>query len=741
MTLAHNAIAEARYLAQQSRAPRLRTMLEFAEEEIVLPDGPDQGLRFRCDRQPYSRLWFRAVDSGEFNEFIASGPVQSGKSLTCFVIPLLYHNFEMRETAVCGLPDMDMASDKWRRDLLPVILRTRYNDLLPNQGSGSRGGGKTDLIEFGNGAALKFMSGGGRDKSRAAFTTRVLAITETDGLDTVGMGSDEADKIKQLEARTSAFDTRKRIYKECTVSMAHKHTWARIWNSTRSRIVLWCPYPECGAGVTPERQHLAGWENATTVAEARRNSRWHCPACGGEWSEADRLRAHDDEILVHGGVRDVSISELYEFIGSREWSVVFENRSDLDNRLKSGVAIRTESGVWLSGYDPEADVRVCGFRYAAINNMLVSAGTIGEKLWEAAQATDPENAERELCQYYFCLPYVPDIQDAESLVIDVIAERYSGVARGYVPADAEAVTVGVDVGKAILHWVVIAWRSLDGFYQGLGEKLHGQYQVVAYGHWPTPHTLSTEARILAALHDLAEELEKGFPLTQATTYAPTLDTFTGENGVVCVRHNVGLVDARWRPDPVMRFCSEHHKLHGGTPRWRPSEGFGATAEIGNDSHYTHPRKPGGTVRWVGEQCHVFENAANKINVVKIDADHWKTRVHSMFNTPLDQPGSLAIFNGERREHTAYARAITAEKAVQEFILEKGTITKWVRVRQDNHWLDATELACVGGHLCPWIDLTGRAGRVQQVNVTPAAPRAEKQTSRGRGDKPFLASAR
>jgi hypothetical protein len=37
-----------------------------------------------------------------------------------------------------------------------------------------------------NGAVLKFMSGGGGDKSRAGYTARVVVVTDTDGLDTPG---------------------------------------------------------------------------------------------------------------------------------------------------------------------------------------------------------------------------------------------------------------------------------------------------------------------------------------------------------------------------------------------------------------------------------------------------------------------------------------------------------------------------------------------------------------------------
>jgi hypothetical protein len=44
-------------------------------------------------------------------------------------------------------------------------------------------------------------------------------ITETDGMDESGEGSREADKIEQLEGRTLAYGSAKRIYLECTFSI------------------------------------------------------------------------------------------------------------------------------------------------------------------------------------------------------------------------------------------------------------------------------------------------------------------------------------------------------------------------------------------------------------------------------------------------------------------------------------------------------------------------------------------
>jgi phage terminase large subunit GpA len=224
ITSRHQTHEDLLWFLSQSRPRRLRSMRQFAEEEIVIPSGPFIGRRFRCARQPYTGLWFDQIDSGRWSRCVATGPTQSGKSLTCFVIPMLYHLFEMGETVICGLPDMDMAADKWREDILPVIDQSRFRSLLPSAGGGSRGG-RVESLQFANGATLKFMSGGGSDKSRAGFTSRVVVITETDGMDKAGGNSRESDKITQIEARTRAYGSRKRIYMECTPSLENGRTW------------------------------------------------------------------------------------------------------------------------------------------------------------------------------------------------------------------------------------------------------------------------------------------------------------------------------------------------------------------------------------------------------------------------------------------------------------------------------------------------------------------------------------
>ncbi|GAH64538.1 unnamed protein product, partial [marine sediment metagenome] len=253
------------------------------------------------------RLWFAAIDSGQWRRFVATGPQQSGKTLQCFVIPLLYHLFELEQTVVCGVPSLDIVADKWKEDILPSLERTRYRNYLPRSGPGSRGGNFV-RITFTNGRTLRFMTGGGGgprgDKSRAAFTAPVVIITETDGMDEPGGRSREADKITQLEGRTRAYGRRARVYMECTLTTEEGRTWQEYTAGTMSEIALRCP--QCQRYSVMGRPNLTGWQQAEDILMAVEQAQFQCPECQALWDEADRAQANLDAVLVHRGqeVRD-----------------------------------------------------------------------------------------------------------------------------------------------------------------------------------------------------------------------------------------------------------------------------------------------------------------------------------------------------------------------------------------------------------------------------------------------------
>lgn len=632
---------EVLWMLRRARSPVLRSMREFAESEIIIPDGPFKNLTFRCERQPFSRIWFDLAHDRRFNRKFAAGCTQSGKSLTCFVIPCLYHLFEMQETVICGVPDMGMAADKWREDLLPAIEHTRYRDLLPTKGAGSRGG-TFDSITFANGVTLKFMSGGGGDKSRAGFTARVLCVTEVDGFDVTSDASREADKFTQLEARTLAYGENKCVYGECTVSIETGRIWTEWVNGTKTDLYPRCPH--CQAYVEIGRDALIGWQDAATEEAARRASHFSCPSCGQAWSENDRRAANIAAVPVHRGQRI--------------------------------------EGEQVVGEIPET--RTMALRWHGGHNFFYDAGYMGAEEWNAARAVDEENAEKKLRQFLWTLPHVPATVDATPLAAHGIMGRMATWRREIVPPDTEHLTLGIDIGKFRCHWVLLAFRA------------SGHVHVVDYGYLePLSDQYGEERAIMAALVEFRDVIERGW-LAQ--------DDAASKGHTLRVPDQVW-IDSRYQKDVVFQFVRD-----SGGDTFQACQGYGVEQRTGT---YLRPRKLTKVVRAIGEEYHLSLDRASQVYVAEINADYWKSWVHARLAQEVREPGAMTLYADLPRVHQKFAKHLTAEKAVEEFIPGKGVLTKWKRVSRQNHWFDATYIASAAGHFCGF-ELVGGA-------PTPEAP--------------------
>lgn len=416
----------------QSEPRVVRPIEQWMEEEVILPSGPYRGERYRHRRHPASRLWFRELDSGRWNRFAASGPTQNGKTVMCYVGPILWHLFELQETTIIGLPTMQMAQDKWTEDLMPAIEASRYAGLLPRTGEGSRGGQVKRAIRFGNGVTLRFMTGGGTDKQRAGYTSRVLGVTETDGMDEAGETSREADKIEQLEGRTRAYGGNKRVYLECTVSIEQGRIWQEITQGSDSRIARPCPH--CAVYVIPERENLVGWQDAESELEAAEKAAFACPSCGETWTDDQRREAAGSAVLIHRGQKVLPGGEIV-------------------------------------GEPPKTNT--LGFRWSAIDNPFTTAADLGAEEWRSKRSHDAENAEKKMRQFVWCLPYIPAEVELVELDSDQLSKRTDAWRKGIVPPDTLAVVVGIDTGKYRLHWHAVALRG------------NGSDAVIEYGEQPT----------------------------------------------------------------------------------------------------------------------------------------------------------------------------------------------------------------------------------------------------------------
>lgn len=639
-----------------ARSAGLRTIRRFAEEEIVIPDGPFEGQRFRCARQPYTGLLFDAIDSGIWPRIVATGPTQSGKSLSAFVIPLLWHLFEIGETVICGLPDMDMAGDKWREDILPAIESSRYREMLPVRGGGSRGG-RVESIQFLHGPTLKFMTGGGGDKSRAGFTARVLVVTETDGMDSAGKNSREADKITQLEGRTRAYGARKRIYLECTVSVEQGRTWREYQAGTCSRIILPCPH--CRGWVAPEREDLHGWQEAENVLAARRVASFFCPACGESWSDGQRRAANEAARLIHDGQE-----------------ILIDGQASGDAK----------------------DTDTLGFRWSAVNNLFVAAGDLGGDEWKGARARDRENAEKELRQFVWCLPALPARLEILSLSEEAICRRQGDTDEGQIPAGTTRVTLGADCGKRWLHWVLCAWQD------------DARGRVVGYGAEPVAwDSAGIELAVLEALRRLGTSFADKQPAggTMQTGWRNIDQAWIDSKWSDSTR-------------AVCQFCREQAaagREPSGSERWRPAQGRGASQK--RNAWEGRALESGAVIRHVGEGFHLKHSPTQQLHFADCDADYWKTSIHQRLTTPAGEAGAIDLYRAPILSHGEFARHLTAERQTEEFVPGKGNVIRWEKWRKQNHWLDCLYLAAAAASFCG-IRLVGREDAPRRLDSASPA---------------------
>ncbi len=165
------------------------------------------------------------MGSGRWTRTAIAGCVQSGKSTIGSILPTLYYLFEWGEDTIFGAPTMKIDQDKWKKELRPAIMASRYANLLPIEGAGSEGG-FAEEIQFLHGASLRFASAGGGDENRSGYPARCVVITEADKMDEAGRSSRETDPLRQLEGRSKSWlEAERRFHTECTVSIATGHIW------------------------------------------------------------------------------------------------------------------------------------------------------------------------------------------------------------------------------------------------------------------------------------------------------------------------------------------------------------------------------------------------------------------------------------------------------------------------------------------------------------------------------------
>ena len=274
-------------------------------------------------------------------------------------------------------------------------------------------------------------------------------------------------------------------------------------------------------------------------------------------------------------------------------------------------------------------------------------------------------------------PLPDDTADDSLLSVDGICAKINGLVRRRVPLKCDRLTMFVDVQKALLFYVVIAWA----------EDFTGA--VIDYGSWPDQHR--HEYSLADANPSIQTILPKaGFEGALYAALSALTDECLGrewerEDGAV-LKIERALVDANWgqSTDVVYQFCRQ--SSHAGVIL--PSHGRYVGASSKPMTEYRKQQGDRLGFNWM------IPNVAGKraIRHVIYDTNYWKSFIHARLAVPVGDKGSLTLYGRIPGAHQLFAEHLTAEYRVK--TQGRGrTVDEWKLKPQshDNHFLD-----CVAG---------------------------------------------
>ena len=624
---------------------KIRSMREFAEQCVVIPDGPFRGFKFSVERQPWTGLFFDLVDKEVWPEVIGTSPAQGGKTLVLFVIPLLWAACELRENTVVALPDEEMWGDKWSIDILPVINASpELSWMRPMKGAGSQGGKPKEAVTLANGVELKPMTPSGGEHTRSGFTARVVSVTELYRFD--------GDPFGELQARQGAYNrfddqgnltTNRRFFGEGTLTSKRELPWTLRSTddpeappiSTESEI--YSPCPKCREYSLFDRDNLIGWQDAANELEAAQAAAWKCPKCEYIFGDKERREAAKKCRLVHRGQK----------VNSK--------------------------GV-VSGDVPR--VARLFFRVNAFQNLLVTTAELAAEEWQGLQL-DPESPvgidkAKFLSTKKFAQTFEPPMLDFIPLRASWIRDNRRGKwPLNVLPDDTEYYTVGIDLGKFTCWYVGLAFRE------------SGEIQIVQFAGVDTSLIRKSDAQgekiaeaVSSTLNRIYDELDEGLPC----------------NGGM-MQPQIRFVDSGWFPEVAFDVCIKRGGL--------PILGRGKSQFKGRE--YAAPARIGGTdkaasrVLAVGDGWHCAYVRERAYWQLTLDADRSKLDVQAALRVEPGRDGSLQLPREIDKKHLSKLCGHLAAEVQRQTRDERGRIVEdWVQTRGRHDLLDCTGYAYVAG---------------------------------------------
>ena len=264
------------------------------------------------------------------------------------------------------------------------------------------------------------------------------------------------------------------------------------------------------------------------------------------------------------------------------------------------------------------------------------------------------------------------------LTSDEYCTLTGGLARGIVPEWATHVTLGIDVQKDVLFWVVVA----------VGDEFGGQ--VIDYGSWPKqPEGYFSRADVTVTLESATGQQGRAAIVAGLDALCGDLFSrrYTGDAGNKW-KIERGLVDSGYQTATIYRWAREtdYPVL--------PCMGFGVGATKKPWSDYKAKR--GERVGFGWRMPPVSKTTAARR--VDIDTNTWKGDVLKRYTLAAGTPGRWSVFKRSATGHRMWADHMSAEYPVEVTANGRTVFEFAVRPNKENDFLDATIYASVAANL-------------------------------------------
>jgi phage terminase large subunit GpA-like protein len=323
---------------------------------------------------------------------------------------------------------------------------------------------------------------------------------------------------------------------------------------------------------------------------------------------------------------------------------------------------------------------VCGFWRSALYWIWVSWGEQAVKYLDARGSPEKAlNFQRRIDGR----PFQPPEDQAGMEPAEVEAHIRAGYVWQTVPAEADVLTITVDVQGGYVYYVVRGWRSADG-----------ASWLVDVGTTKETHQVSG---LPGGLEFLARRAAEGWPRAG------------GQPPAAAVSPRLTLIDGRYMPDLVFRHCVRY-----GLKRWRPIQGQHRPGEL---LPIWAPRPAGVKGRWYWP----------------VGVNEAKTLLWKLLQSAPGQPGYWHMPEGiPPRTLVAYTRHMTSEvwdEAKRRWVRRKELKTRGMPAERAgrNDWWDcetyqiAAAIAC--GVKLPALTPPPRERSAEAQNADRPAARA------------------